>query len=263
MVKDGKLTDSQTQAISALLKSFGMKRRRIAEVERALTGRTGSINVAVILTVIAFGFLALQTYFPIRLGSEWLGIIDSYLRIILTNWPAAVLILGIILLFKYEAAISFFITNRLTEIAGVLKASPGNQSEGEAGLQSAKKEYDEVIGPEKPTSANIDVEIQIKKTQLFERIYSVIYGSQLSLLTRLNSSGAISTADAAQYYLAATEQYPTLRNYTYPNYINFLVSQGLINLTGEIGNGTLSIGVLGKEFLEYLATSGLTLNKAF
>jgi hypothetical protein len=93
----------------------------------------------------------------------------------------------------------------------------------------------------------------------FERIYNLVYGSQLQILTHLNSVPRASEAELRPFYDAAVSQYPDVfRAYPFEPYINYLVSQHLITQQGN----TFTITVKGREFLTYLIRQGKFLQRA-
>jgi hypothetical protein len=48
--------------------------------------------------------------------NDILGVIDSYIKLILSSWPASILIISSVVLYKHHDAINHFIKNRMTEI---------------------------------------------------------------------------------------------------------------------------------------------------
>ena len=89
----------------------------------------------------------------------------------------------------------------------------------------------------------------------FERIYNLIYGSQIKLLTHLNSSIKETTESIIFFYNDAVEVNPTLKEYPYKNYLAFLESQGLIIIGKE---NSIQISIFGRDFLKYMIDSGLS-----
>jgi len=95
-------------------------------------------------------------------------------------------------------------------------------------------------------------------TKHFNNIYSSIYGSQINILTRLNSS-VFETKETLQgYYEFAKASFPkTYENYSYDNYLNYLKSFSLIIEEA----GAINLTILGKDFLKYILESGYSFNK--
>ena len=95
----------------------------------------------------------------------------------------------------------------------------------------------------------------------FERIYNVIFGSQLYILERINTTNNETKDSLKRYYENAqkkeNEFYST---YSYDDYFNFLVNNDLL-LINE--SETCSITFLGRDFLKYLVENGKTLNRKY
>ncbi len=93
----------------------------------------------------------------------------------------------------------------------------------------------------------------------FERIYSPILGSQLSLLNYLNTQADGQPAEALRpFYTSAASQYPQVYSgYSFEQWLGFLQGSLLVRQDG----GRLRITVKGREFLAYLTQKGRTLNK--
>lgn len=89
----------------------------------------------------------------------------------------------------------------------------------------------------------------------FERIDSVIWGSQIYILEHLNESrlGVSKEKIKAAYYDDAVEKWPPFfANYSYDNYLGFLKDSNLVLEKDRY----LFITKLGVEFLQYLARIG-------
>jgi hypothetical protein len=93
----------------------------------------------------------------------------------------------------------------------------------------------------------------------FERIYSSIWGSQLMILNFLNSRISVSRGELQPYYEIGRITNPeAFESYPFETYIDFLLSQGLIQQQGD----RCSITPKGRTFLIHLVNQGLTQNKA-
>lgn len=91
-----------------------------------------------------------------------------------------------------------------------------------------------------------------------DKIYSLIYGSQIRMLQRLNYSYIESKAELKLYYDNAVKNNPEgYKNYPYESYLNFLVQNGLI----KIENENVSITDAGRDFLRYIVEANLTVEK--
>lgn len=94
-----------------------------------------------------------------------------------------------------------------------------------------------------------------------ERIYQLIYGSQIRLLQKLNYSSEKSK-NIKYFYDNAVNYFPeTYQNYSFDNYLDFLVNQGLILYDREID--LISITEVGTDFLRYLVESNSSLDKLY
>lgn len=94
----------------------------------------------------------------------------------------------------------------------------------------------------------------------FERIYSIIFGSQIRILQRLNHSITENVDDLKFYYENAVKIYPeSYKNYNYLDYLQFLIINRLVNFDQE--NNTLTITAFGQDFLRYITESNLSLER--
>ncbi|MFH6947312.1 hypothetical protein ACHRV6_02370 [Flavobacterium sp. FlaQc-51] len=93
-----------------------------------------------------------------------------------------------------------------------------------------------------------------------EKIYQLIFGSQIRLLQRLNYSITENSNDLKFYYDSAVEYNPKIyKDYSYKSYLNFLIINDLIILDEE--KESLTITDIGKDFLRYLTEANLNLDK--
>ena len=95
----------------------------------------------------------------------------------------------------------------------------------------------------------------------FEESYRLIWGSQLSLLSYLNSQPDGQPAEALRpFYTLALSQYPEAYDaYSFEAWLSFLKDHLLLREDG----GRLRITVRGREFLAYLTRMGRTYAKAW
>jgi|SRR5579872_4928964 len=92
----------------------------------------------------------------------------------------------------------------------------------------------------------------------FDRTYRLIFGSQITTLQDLNTAG-ISNREIVRgnYHIAAMIAPEFYANYTFEQWLHFLISQGLVQADGE----NLSITLAGREFLKFLIQEGLSFNR--
>jgi hypothetical protein len=90
----------------------------------------------------------------------------------------------------------------------------------------------------------------------FERIDKLIWGSQLELLLHVNSlhNGAAVDELKRFYDNAAAAHQDSLKEYSFENYLGFLVNSRLLFRT----NGRVFITPFAKDFLAHLARIGAT-----
>ena len=94
----------------------------------------------------------------------------------------------------------------------------------------------------------------------FERVYRVIFGSQIVLLRRLNGFGQISIEDAKHMFEPLERQFPELyKDYGLVGWLGFLSSEKLISFNADMAE----ITELGRDFLLYLVARRLPENKPF
>ena len=110
-------------------------------------------------------------------------------------------------------------------------------------------------------SKTIDILVRhLAATQLnlyFEKVNSVIWGSQIHLLQELNSKTLPVPAESLlPFYEIAAKKYPKpYEDYTFEDYLRYLQVNGLV----VINEGSdYQITELGSEFLQYLAKTGHT-----
>lgn len=96
----------------------------------------------------------------------------------------------------------------------------------------------------------------------YEQIYKIIFGSQLNLLELLNTNhGAMSPDIAISIYDSAKQAHPEIyKEYPFPNWLNYLLSQNLIISEND---GKILLTTKGKDFLLFLVKAGYTKNKPF
>ncbi len=94
----------------------------------------------------------------------------------------------------------------------------------------------------------------------FEETYRLIWGSQLSLLSYLNTQADGQPTEALRpFYTLAAGQYPEAYDgYSFEAWLGFLRDQVLVRGDG----GRLRMTVRGREFLTYLTRMGRSHNRA-
>jgi hypothetical protein len=97
-------------------------------------------------------------------------------------------------------------------------------------------------------------------TLQFEKIYSLIFGSQIAAVEAANA-GVLTIELLRKYYDDAVEQYPKFyAAYGYPEWTTFLSKWANVLL---INDQTVQITDLGRDFLLYLSVAGKSTKKAY
>lgn len=106
--------------------------------------------------------------------------------------------------------------------------------------------------------SNLKKEIAKKNEELgFEKIFHIIFGTQLDLLEQLIGLNRISLADLTSYYSSVQKKHSVfiLHDWSLSDYIRFLVNSALI----EVKLDGYQITQKGKDFMKYLKDSGYNL----
>ena len=113
-----------------------------------------------------FFVITLIAFYKINFGVDLiLHTINSYLSLVLSSWPAAILVLGIYTLTRHHDAIDYFIRNRMTEVGpggvkGEIKIKEATEEEIEEKtiFETVKDEQEEKKVLKHSTSTNIQIE---------------------------------------------------------------------------------------------------------
>lgn len=201
----------------------------------------------------------------------------------LLNWPAVGLILGLVALFVFRTPLTRLLdrTRRIGRQGLDASDEPADsklqikpsahdelrlffdnallvQREGQIQTELQRLNFKDATEREKflirlLASASI--------VQQFERIYSIIWGSQLGALQFLNSAGVTGVepvALTAWYEQAAAQYADAYANYAFEQWLGFLESHQLVLSNA----GRVAITLEGREFLKYLLHQGYRLYKA-
>jgi hypothetical protein len=224
----------------------------------------------------------------VRVLSEQRATRRAIIPAVYMTWPIVGLILGLVFVVSFHGPIAGLL-NRIRKIGptGVeadsaaaaqekVAAQEGNlKTQVSPGAEELLQTFDNQVVLEAERNVRTDLEkrkiveqperervlIRVAAVTgicfLFERAYVLIFGSQLWLLQALNS--AVRTKqEILPIYTNAKAAAPQLYSqYSFEQWLNFLVSQSLILINGE----TVAITVRGREFLKYLIQEGHTLQK--
>jgi hypothetical protein len=111
----------------------------------------------------------------------------------------------------------------------------------------------------------VDLLIQhLALSQLYhaaERLYRLIFGSQIAVLKSMNLRGPLDRNQLRSFYDTAAAIYPLVYDkYPFEAYINFLKTNNLIVTTDDT---RYSITHLGKDFLQWMVVESVSDAKAF
>lgn len=93
----------------------------------------------------------------------------------------------------------------------------------------------------------------------FERLYRVLFGSQIIGLRKLNESYKIPVSEAREFFETYRVQYPDFYTSGFEGWLGFMKSQELVR---EL-DGMLEITDIGQDFLLYITKNRLPEDKAF
>jgi hypothetical protein len=94
-----------------------------------------------------------------------------------------------------------------------------------------------------------------------EKLYRLIFGSQISLLKSLNTGPTKTDAAMRQFYDRAKKRFPKFYDgYAYESWRDFLLSQGVI--THDQERDVYGINQYGRDFLQWIVSEGLAEDKS-
>lgn len=95
----------------------------------------------------------------------------------------------------------------------------------------------------------------------FERTYNLLFGSQLYIIQRVNTTTSETKTSLKRFYDDVHKLYPEFyETYSYDDYFAYLIKSNLIIL---LDNDSCQITFLGKDLLKYLVETGQPLNKRY
>ena len=126
-----------------------VKQPKFRDLIRFLTTVLGILLFVAIIVFFASLISLIYTNFS---NERIVGIFDEYIRLILTSWPASILIIGLLLIFRQHDAIAHFIKHRMTGVGldgvkGDVVTTEASQSE----IQVKNVGDDEVVAPAENT----------------------------------------------------------------------------------------------------------------
>jgi len=214
---------------------------------------------------------------------NWLLLLD-YLKVLL-SWPPMALVIALVFLYRFKLAIEGLLA-RVTEgeLFGqkIKAAAPSQSLEStsaddyltkivESRPQSNAQSVEAVVEPlpaelaDEPDAQSaikwvkenpVQTVVEYKKLMLhitFERIFNMIYGTQISLLEFLASRPAdsIPITQLAKFHMEHLSKVSS-SHYQEQDYMNFLVINGVINVSPLADQLGYSITQHGIQFLAYI-----------
>lgn len=183
------------------------------------------------------------------------NIVLQYVKIFL-SWPIVVFVLVVIFIRQFKEPISSFISRLVKSEFGSFKlqtSSPEQQKKEAREIPQTQSEDElENYVRNNPRQA-IKTIIDISRNFRFERIFNIIYGSQIRLLLSLRLRG-----DSGDKYINLCSYYDDYINRSRlysaktEDYFGFLYSMKLIEYFGEIPNYSVKITPEGIDFLSYI-----------
>ncbi len=191
-------------------------------------------------------------------------IILDFAKIVI-SWPMAVFLLGLLFIKTFRAPISEFFRRIVRgEAYGVRfeAATPSEQSKEVLDSKSfpSLDEVEEYI--QKNPKEVIREYVRLLNGYWFERIYNVIYGTQISLLEYLQEKEATGEkyVNLVRFYNEFLLQ-SKLETTQFADYLAFLVDTGFIEYKGQGADLTAHITPYGINFLSYIKGQYSTIYK--
>ena len=183
------------------------------------------------------------------------NIVLQYLKVLL-SWPVITLILVISFIKLFKDPISDFIHRLIKGEIGSVKLqaiSPADQKKEAEEFPPIQPENELELYVKNNPGEAIKTIIEISRNFRFEKIFNIIYGTQINLLAHLNTKGEsgdkyINLLSYYNYYIARSRLYSA----KIEDYFGFLHSMQLIEFFGEGTNFSVRITPEGAHFLSYI-----------
>lgn len=186
---------------------------------------------------------------------ETAKIILQYFRVVL-GWPVIILILGIIFLKWFKEPISDFFRRIVRgEAYGVrIEASNPLEQQKEAKQTSQPQSHDEIerYVKDNPTKV-VEEYVKLLSKYWFERIFNLIFGTQIELLEYLSKKGN----DGDKYvnlmgFYSKFVMRAGSASYQIGDYFGFLKAMRVIEYVGRGSELSVKITPFGVNFLSYI-----------
>ena len=196
-------------------------------------------------------------------------------------WPAAVVVIAILFMAMFRRPLERLLDRTKKIGTAGLDASAATAQETSierppSGAEESLARFDNRLLVEQETAIRnelsarrIDSPVERERvlvrhlaaTQIrshFERLYHLIFGSQLSMLQQVNAATSFGRDEArASYDFAVMGSPDFYANYSFDQWLNFMISQNLVRADGDV----ITITVPGREFLTFLIQEGLSFIK--
>lgn len=215
------------------------------------------LRVVIIIFFLVGTFFAL-VYINKNLTNELSRLVLSYLDVVV--WP--IVVISIILIFKKNIEI-FLDSNRL-DSAGpgglgfrsilsseqIIKAPPDPKK-----VKNFEEIAEKVVGEDVVKGEEYQGLINTLNLELeFERIYNIIFKSQINLLRKLRIGDITWSELSGYFYLEQRKNVFLYKDWNESVYIDFLSRSGLISVMGKDGN--IKLTPKGDVFLSYIDHMG-------
>jgi len=238
-------------------------------------------------TLLLIGYLFTVERFQPTLFSTRDGVLFllEYLKSLADSWPFVVLILVVLFRKKLQSLLQFLIVEhtdkgfkfrfnlqQMQDVMGGKNKKDQEKRDREQGelnkklgtaesrAVNAESRADDLYSLAKKMLADLD---NANKELTFERIYNVIFGSQIKLLEYLAVVKQEYQAGPLQkfYYHDLYVKSGGGLDYTFEKYMGYLKSRGLITFDSLGENGLVKIDKKGSEFIAYLDKGKHSKNK--
>ena len=201
---------------------------------------------------------AVLIYIFKNLNKEISNSILEYFKILV--WPIVILIF--VNNFKSDIA---GLINRINEwespLGKVKTINPNQQNMNTVTNSSANNDdFQKIVDDKekeivdlKNTTDELNKNYSIAQIELdFERIYNLIFSSQIDFLVKVNTYSQVSFSDVEDHFFKTKQLAPIVfKDWNTQLYINFLMNSGLIVLNNE--NSQVLITTKGRAFIGYLS----------
>jgi hypothetical protein len=143
---------------------------------------------------------------------------------------------------------------KLAEFRGITRTPAIERTERQ--LHAALENMN--MPPDEKSALLVRLLAQAQLEAAFERIFNLIFGSQILALRRLNERNHVTIDEAKEYFEVVTAPFSDFyKNYGFEGWLGFLIGNGLVARDGNL----IQITDLGRDFLLYLTSRRLAENK--